>query len=65
MELGQKCKINFDNRVYKVLNTRFKKTDKSSPEKHDITIEYFVDLEEIDNPKNRKMNVSTTKVYPI
>ncbi|WP_272150713.1 hypothetical protein [Tenacibaculum aiptasiae] len=65
MELGQKCKINFDHRIYKVINTRIKKTDKSTAEKQDITIEHFVDLEEVDNPDNKQMNISTTKVYPI
>jgi hypothetical protein len=65
MNLGQKCKINFDDREYKVIDNRVKKTDKSTPEKEDITIEHFVDLEEIKNPENRKINISTTKVYPI
>ncbi|GEQ87414.1 hypothetical protein ULMS_29220 [Patiriisocius marinistellae] len=65
MELGQKCKINFDDREYKVIDNRIKKTDKSTTEKEHIIIEHFVDLEEINNPENRKMNVSTTKVYPI
>jgi len=65
MELRQKCKINFDDRIYKVIDIRKIVTDKSTKNTSEFIIEYFVDLEEVKNPENRKMNISTTKVYPI
>ena len=66
MELGQRCKINNDERVYKVTNSwKEKRIIKDTKNESEFEIEVFVDLEEIDNSKNMKSKVSTTKVYPI
>ncbi|MGY5353552.1 hypothetical protein [Wenyingzhuangia sp. IMCC45467] len=66
MELGQKCKINNDDRVYRVTKSWTEKQniiDTENMTKYEIEI--FVDLEDIDNSKNLKEKVSTTIVYPI
>ncbi|GHC65436.1 hypothetical protein [Ulvibacter litoralis] len=66
MEIGQKCKINNDERVYKVTNSwKEKRIIENTENSVEYEIEIFVALEEIDNSENTKAKVSTTKVYPV
>ncbi|MCD8455236.1 hypothetical protein LNJ08_12625 [Tenacibaculum finnmarkense genomovar ulcerans] len=66
MEIGQKCKINNDDRIYKITDSKKeKRLIKETKNELKYEIEHFVNLEEIDNSDNLKLNISTTKIYPI
>jgi hypothetical protein len=58
LEIGDTCKIEMDETLYKIVNTRTKKIKLIIDENTTKTIiENFVDLEEIDNPKNKIIDV--------
>ncbi|GAQ50102.1 TPA: hypothetical protein ACT5CK_002298 [Flavobacterium psychrophilum] len=65
LEIGDTCKIEMDETLYRIINTRTKKIKLIIDENTTKTIiENFVDLEEIDNPKNKIIDVSIINIYP-
>jgi hypothetical protein len=65
LEIGDVCKIEMDETLYRIINTKTKKIkliiDENTTK---TTIENFVNLEQIDNPKNKIINVSFLNIYP-
>ena len=65
MNIGEKCKTDFDDKIYRVIDKRIVKTDTSTKYEIKINYENFVDLQEEDNPENILKNISDYKIHPI
>lgn len=65
LEIGDVCRIEMSETLYKVIDTRTKKLKLIIDENTSKTIiENFVDLEEVDNPKIKIIDVSVIKINP-
>ncbi|MFD2910232.1 hypothetical protein ACFSX9_15990 [Flavobacterium ardleyense] len=63
IEIGTKCKINLSETEYKITDVRKKDiTIKIDDDTTHQIIDYFVDLEEIENPKVTVKNLSITNI---
>jgi hypothetical protein len=66
IEIGTKCKINLSDTEYKITVVRKKDiTIRLDAETTHQIIDYFVDLEEIENPEIKVINISVTNIYTI
>ncbi len=65
LEIDDVCRIEMSETLYKVIDTRTKKLKLIIDENTSKTIiENFVDLEEVDNPKIKIIDVSVIKINP-
>ena len=64
IEIGAKCKIELDEREYKIIDFREKKIVLKKPNDDTtyFTSETFVDLEDIEDPKRTLKNISIIKI---
>lgn len=66
IEIGTKCKLNLSDTEYKITDVRKKDiTIRLDAETTHQIIDYFVDLEEIENPEIKVPNISVTNFYTI
>ena len=66
MDIGQKCKINEDTRIYKITDYwQEKKNKRETKNSIEYEIKNFVNLEEINNPQNIKTKISTVNIYTV
>lgn len=62
IEIGALCKIYPSDTIYKINDIREKNIMIRLDNKTKQLIEYFVDLEENENPNNKVPNISVTKI---
>jgi hypothetical protein len=66
IEVGQLCKISLDqDTIYKIIDVRPKTVNVISDEAQTIIKKIFVDAEELDNPKVKKINIPIYDIHII